>query len=117
MDLNIALRIASLHKEDFLNTLTASANREFIEVTEVKTWRSDPSYFNVLVALTSTGSVAILARLIREWILRKKGSIEVINTRTGVKIKYTGLLTEVPIKDILGLLSSEEENESPSAKT
>jgi hypothetical protein len=104
---NLLLRLPADDRPEFLTLLQSERTQTDILVKRVSTWRSaEITLVDVLVTLASAGSLTALAAILKAWFTRKRGTIEIISEKTGVKVTFEGPLDQPPLEQLRKLLES-----------
>jgi hypothetical protein len=105
----LTIRVPDELREDLVGLLRAEETANFILVGRVTSWRSSEfPWAEVLISLTSAGSLTALAMMLKTWLNRTHGKIEVISKRTGARIHFEGPLDHLPSEKIEALLNLTE---------
>jgi hypothetical protein len=103
---DVVIRITDDYEEEFLSELKSEENEGLLEVRRVRTFRAaEQVVADILLTLASAGSLAALAAIIKAWLDRNRGLIEVSSEETGVKIKFEGPLDQIPLEDLQKMLA------------
>jgi hypothetical protein len=112
MNHNIVIRIPADLKDDFLSVLESEGTKGNLQIRRVRTYRSAQTLVaDILLTLLSTGSLAALAAIIKTWLERKRGVIEVISEKKGTKILFQGSLDLLPVKELQKLIEEPPDTE------
>ncbi len=118
---NFVIKIPSDEQTIFLSILHEFA--EDVEVKRVSTWRSpEITYADILLTLVSAGSLTALASIVKAYLARTRGKIEIVSGKTGMKTSFEGPLDKLPFEQLQNLLeasvssTSIKEGETPESK-
>ena len=101
---NIILKIPEDSRELFLSILN-SEKEEQINIDRISSWRAiDVTYVDVLITLASAGSLTALASIIKTYLNRNRGKVEIASPKTGLKIAFEGPLNKLPLEQLQTLL-------------
>jgi hypothetical protein len=102
----VLLRVPPAHADDLLRLLDADSDSRLYEVLRVSAWRSaGVPWSEILVGLSSVGSVSAIASVVRAWLESTKAKIEVIAEATGERLTFEGPAARIPADQIRGILS------------
>ncbi len=105
---NVIIRLAIEEQQKFLSLLQSENGGEDIILRRVSTWRSaEVTYADVLVTIVSATSLTALATIIKSYLARNHGKIEIISEKNGIKTIFEGPLDKLPLDQLLILLESQ----------
>ena len=104
-DENVIIRIPPGEQEEFLALLRAEEACGAVSVQRVSTWRSAGiPWTEILLTLCSAGSLTALSTIIKAWLDRTRGKIEIVAQKSGTRIKFEGQLDKLPLEKLEGIL-------------
>jgi hypothetical protein len=106
MDTDLVIRVPKGDREGFVALVELEASAAGVTVQRSNTRRSggDP-WAEVLLSLASAGSITAIASVVKTWLDRTRGEIELISNRTGYKVKYKGRIDNTAAQEIAALMA------------
>ena len=111
-DVRVLIRVPAADAEGVLPLLQARSDDGSYEIVRMSEWRSvDIPWSEILVSLSSVGSVTAVASVIRAWLASNRAKVEVVVEATGKRLTYEGPAARVPTEELERLLSSPDTND------
>jgi hypothetical protein len=112
---NVVVKLDIDNQSEFLSLLQSESREEDIMLSRVSTWRSSESTLtDIILTLVSAGSLTALATVVKAYLDRTRGKIEIISERNGLKATFDGPLDRLPLVELRNLLESPALSENKS---
>ena len=106
--LNLIIKIPIEEQSFFLSILQSDFEAD-IEIKRLSTLRSaEVTYADILLTLVSAGSLTAIASIIKTYLARTRGRIEIICEKNSMKTVLEGPLDKLPLKQLQNLIGISE---------
>jgi hypothetical protein len=119
---NVIIRVPADVQESLLTLLRPEDSTGALTIKRVSAWRSaGVPWTEILIALTSAGSLTAIGTVVKALLDRTRGKIEIISEQTGHRVTFEGPLDRLPVDEIKAVLKpsnpAKAHPESPSQLT
>jgi len=102
----LIVRVPAESQEAFLSVLRTEEANGMLNIGRVSTWRSSGvPWTEILIALSSAGSLTAIGGFVKAWLDRTRGKIEIISEKTGSRVTFEGPLDRIPTEQIAAILT------------
>jgi hypothetical protein len=101
---NVIVRVPADVQEDLLALLRTEEGAGAMVIKRVSSWRSaGVPWAEILIALSSAGSLTAIGAVVKAWLDRTRGKLEIVSEQTGNRVVFDGPLDQLPAKQIEAL--------------